>query len=104
MWPFKESNAGTIVAKRDERERALATAGAPASSDLPSYFTASGGSSHYYLCIFAFSLMESLPTQATDIVSRIAAGKWSASEVLEAYIARSVFAHSKTNCLTEGAS
>ncbi|TFK32784.1 amidase signature domain-containing protein, partial [Crucibulum laeve] len=38
---------------------------------------------------------------ASEIVQRIEKGEWTASEVLEAFIARSVFAHEKTNCLTE---
>jgi amidase len=41
-------------------------------------------------------------TLASEIVTRIEGGEWTASEVLEAYIARAAFAHSRTNCLTEG--
>ena len=41
-------------------------------------------------------------TLASEIVTRIESGEWTASEVLEAYIARAAFAHSRTNCLTEG--
>ncbi|KAI6025550.1 amidase signature domain-containing protein [Pisolithus marmoratus] len=38
---------------------------------------------------------------ATEIVQRISAGEWTASQVLEAYIARAAQAQQKTNCLTE---
>ena len=42
-----------------------------------------------------------IPT-ASEIVSRIEKGEWTASRVLEAYIARAAIAHERTNCLTEG--
>ncbi|KAL0953568.1 hypothetical protein HGRIS_004786 [Hohenbuehelia grisea] len=38
---------------------------------------------------------------ASDIVSNIEKGEWTASEVVEAYIARAALAHAATNCLTE---
>ncbi|KIK28316.1 hypothetical protein PISMIDRAFT_91581 [Pisolithus microcarpus 441] len=38
---------------------------------------------------------------ATEIVQRISTGEWTASQVLEAYIARAAQAQHKTNCLTE---
>lgn len=41
-------------------------------------------------------------TLASEIVTRIESGEWTASEVLEAYISRAAFAHTRTNCLTEG--
>lgn len=41
---------------------------------------------------------------ATEIVSRIEKGEWTASQVIEAYIARASLAHAATNCLTEGVS
>ncbi|TEB18654.1 general amidase [Coprinellus micaceus] len=78
MWPFV-SNASTIEAKRGERDLALAAAGIPP-VDTTQYLRAS---------------------VATEIVARVAAGEWTSSDVLEAYIARAVFAQSKTNCLTE---
>ncbi|TEB29057.1 amidase [Coprinellus micaceus] len=79
MWPFTTSNTDIIVTKRDERDIALAAAGSAVAEDHSQYLTAS----------------------ATTIVSRIAAGEWTATDVLEAYIGRAVLAHSKTNCLTE---
>lgn len=39
---------------------------------------------------------------ATEIVERIDAGEWTASQVLEAYIARAALAQVETNCVTEG--
>ena len=39
---------------------------------------------------------------ASDIVRNIREGRWTASEVLEAYIAQAVKAQATTNCLTEG--
>ena len=39
---------------------------------------------------------------ATEIVENIAAGKWTASQVLDAYMARAVVSQAKTNCVTEG--
>ncbi|KAK0466783.1 amidase signature domain-containing protein [Desarmillaria tabescens] len=42
-----------------------------------------------------------LQATACEIVSRIESGEWTATEVLEAYIARAVEAQAATNCLTE---
>lgn len=39
---------------------------------------------------------------ASQIVENILAGKWTASKVLEAYIARAAQAQEAMNCLTEG--
>lgn len=35
-------------------------------------------------------------------MQNIEKGDWTASKVVEAYIARAAYAHAKTNCLTEG--
>ncbi|KAI0091703.1 amidase signature enzyme [Irpex rosettiformis] len=43
-----------------------------------------------------------LKATASEIVQRIASREWTASEVLEAYIAQAARAHAVTNCLTEG--
>jgi amidase len=43
-----------------------------------------------------------IQTLATEIVSRIEKGEWTATQVVEAYIARAAFAQATTNCLTEG--
>ena len=39
---------------------------------------------------------------ATEIVNRIEKREWTASQVVDAYIARAALAHQRTNCLTEG--
>jgi hypothetical protein len=44
---------------------------------------------------------EFLRATAKDITDRIQRGEWTASVVLEAYIARATYAHRQTNCLTE---
>jgi Asp-tRNA(Asn)/Glu-tRNA(Gln) amidotransferase A subunit family amidase len=42
-----------------------------------------------------------LRATASEIVDHIAKGEWTASEVVEAYIAAAAFAHAATNCVTE---
>ncbi|KAG8212908.1 amidase signature domain-containing protein [Butyriboletus roseoflavus] len=42
-----------------------------------------------------------LHATATEIVEHIAAGKWTASQVLDAYMTRAVVSQSNTNCITE---
>ncbi|KAH0833464.1 amidase signature domain-containing protein [Lanmaoa asiatica] len=44
-----------------------------------------------------------LHATATEIVEHITTGKWTASQVLDAYMARAVVSQSKTNCITEDA-
>jgi amidase len=39
---------------------------------------------------------------ASEIVRCIERGEWTASKVIEAYIARAAMAHQATNCITEG--
>ncbi|RDB20927.1 putative amidase PB8B6.03 [Hypsizygus marmoreus] len=79
MWPFSTSSYLTVVnSKRAERTRALESAAA--SSHRQEDFT---------------------NATATEIVFHIEKGEWTASEVIEAYIARAAFAHDTTNCLTE---
>uniref|UniRef100_A0A8H7XRN7 amidase n=1 Tax=Psilocybe cubensis TaxID=181762 RepID=A0A8H7XRN7_PSICU len=79
MWPFSASNTAVINEKRQQRSRALA--------DVPQ--DALPAQSEY------------LKASASEIVSRIQKGDWTATEVLEAYITRAAYAQSKTNCLTE---
>ncbi|KAI0314594.1 amidase signature domain-containing protein [Amylostereum chailletii] len=82
MWPFSTSTRSyqTIVsAKLAERHAKLV--GAPEFS--------------------AAVHQEILEASATEIVRRIEKGVWTASQVLDAYIARAVQAQAKTNCLTE---
>ncbi|KAF9453524.1 amidase signature enzyme [Macrolepiota fuliginosa MF-IS2] len=79
MWPFTPSYLTVVQQKRDQRAHALDSA--------PSTFT-----EEHQLFTKA---------SATEIVSRIRGGEWTASQVLEAYIARAKMAHEHTNCLTE---
>jgi hypothetical protein len=44
-----------------------------------------------------------MPSLASQIVTNIGKGEWTASRVLDAYIAQAVAAHKLTNCLTESA-
>ncbi|CAA7267413.1 unnamed protein product [Cyclocybe aegerita] len=79
MWPFSASNTAIVTEKRAHRAQAL--------DDVPK------------------DVVESqsviLKATATEIVSRIEKGEWTATQVLEAFIARAAYAHAKTNCLTE---
>ncbi|KAJ3572368.1 hypothetical protein NP233_g3128 [Leucocoprinus birnbaumii] len=78
MWPFSPSYLTVVNQKRDQRARALETA---------TSYTAE----HH----------EFIKATATEIVSRIKNKEWTASQVLEAYIARAKLAQEQTNCLTE---
>ncbi|PPQ63300.1 hypothetical protein CVT24_006745 [Panaeolus cyanescens] len=79
MWPFSGSNTAVVAQKRAERTRLLSEVPKDASDSQQSFLRAT----------------------ASQIVERIATGEWTASQVLEAYIARAAFAQEKTNCLTE---
>ena len=68
------------------------------------YLAASGELSNFRTIPLANDVRYRDGWEASDIVSHIATGKWTASQVLEAYIPRATLAQSKTNCLTEGAS
>ncbi|KAJ8588246.1 amidase signature enzyme [Rhizopogon salebrosus TDB-379] len=67
-----------ITSKRTARDKALNSAGSHLANDAV-YTTAT----------------------ASEIVQRIATGEWTASQVLEAYIARAAIAQAETNCITE---
>ncbi|KAH9851937.1 amidase signature enzyme [Lenzites betulinus] len=80
MWPFS-SPAYLEIARRKQahREDALRVARALHGADAGLYLRA----------------------PAKEIVERIAKGEWTASDVLDAYLARAVLAQDLTNCLTE---
>ncbi|KAF8957476.1 amidase [Flammula alnicola] len=78
MWPFS-SNASIVNQKREERARALADVSQDNSGTQSAFLKAT----------------------VSEIVARIEKGEWTAIQVLEAYIARAAYAHTKTNCLTE---
>ncbi|TFY61189.1 hypothetical protein EVG20_g7152 [Dentipellis fragilis] len=81
MWPFSTSASvkEVVSAKRAERDAKVALA-PPFSMDEHQEF---------------------LDATAVEIVRRISNGEWTASRVLDAYIARAAQAHAETNCLTE---
>lgn len=80
IWPFN-SNSFEVIAKskRAERERALASA--------QEYSDSTHG--------------QITKATASEIVKRIEHGEWTASQVLEAFIARATLAEKTTNCVTE---
>ncbi|PFH48628.1 hypothetical protein AMATHDRAFT_64920 [Amanita thiersii Skay4041] len=78
---FSSSYRKVVDAKQEQRRQALATAGGDA--------VAPAGHEEF------------LKATASQIVERIKKGEWTASQVLEAYIARAVLAQQTTNCLTE---
>ncbi|KAL1941132.1 hypothetical protein VTO73DRAFT_7344 [Trametes versicolor] len=80
MWPFS-SAAYVEIARRKQarREDALRIARSLSAPDAEPYLRAT----------------------AKEIVQRIAKGDWTASDVLDAYLARAVLAQDVTNCLTE---
>jgi Asp-tRNA(Asn)/Glu-tRNA(Gln) amidotransferase A subunit family amidase len=53
------------------------------------------------LIFMASRILNQICPSATAIVENISSGRWTASHVLEAYIARATEAHHQTNCLTE---
>ncbi|KAI0763808.1 amidase signature enzyme [Trametes elegans] len=84
MWPFASPSRSHLdVARRKQahREDALRAARAVPSDDPDAE------------CF--------LRATAHEIVQRISKGEWTASDVLEAYLARAVLAQDTTNCLTE---
>ena len=102
MWPFSASNKDIVVEKRRQRTVALADV-RDASEAQHVFLKATGSFTNLHIddgkptIVFLW-----FRTLASEIVKRIESGEWTASEVLEAYITRAAFAHSRTNCLTEG--
>lgn len=86
-----------VSSKRAEREKALKSAHQYVAKSHAEFLNATGkchNNSIYEL--FSFDIL------ASQIVKNIANEQWTASQVVEAYIARAAFAHQFTNCLTEG--
>ncbi|KAI0741896.1 amidase signature enzyme [Daedaleopsis nitida] len=85
MWPFPPPPHLEVARrKQSERDAAVGAARLRAFS-----FDSSSGTEAY------------LRATAREIVQRITKGEWTASDVLEAYIARAALAQDITNCLTE---
>ncbi len=93
-------NKATIDRKLEERSKKLASVDVNLSPDQEAYLKATG--TRPFVCLLRVALK---PRRiASEIVSFIADGKWTASAVLEAYIQRSVQAQEATNCVTESES
>lgn len=109
MWPFS-SAAYVEIARRKQarREDALRIARSLSAPDAEPYLRATGSSSFFpahEARAIAFAhcpLFFPFGPTAKEIVQRIAKGDWTASDVLDAYLARAVLAQDVTNCLTEG--
>ncbi|KXN86624.1 Fatty acid amide hydrolase 1 [Leucoagaricus sp. SymC.cos] len=78
MWSFSFSYLTVVKQKREQRSRALESAPLLTAAHQPF-----------------------IKATATEIVSRIKRGEWTATQVLEAYITRAKVAQDQTNCLTE---
>ncbi|KAJ7273340.1 amidase [Mycena rebaudengoi] len=79
MWPFSGGYQVLVQKKCEQRETLVAAALQFKPSDHAEYLKAT----------------------ASEIVRRIERGEWTASKVIEAYIARAAMAHQATNCITE---
>ena len=101
--PYRE----TVEAKRSRRADAIEHAPVFAAEKHQMYLDSTGIDSSLFLFILAalgnvHRLIDFWGRAASQIVENILAGTWTASEVLEAYIARAAQAHQVMNCLTEG--
>ncbi|KAH0582754.1 hypothetical protein H2248_010669 [Termitomyces sp. 'cryptogamus'] len=81
MWPFVSSYLTIVEEKKAKQKEALTSVTLP-----------HGSSAEYNKFTSA---------TATEIVTHIEKGEWTASQVIEAYISRAAQAHAATNCLTE---
>ena len=96
MWPFSGSNVDVVAQKL--RERSLALQSKSEENPADSHFLRATGEHDETLSLtLKFNPFDT----AQEIVSHIEKGEWTASQVLEAYIARAAIAHERTNCLTE---
>ena len=94
-----------ISSKHSARDKALALASPYDGSAHDPFLHATGRMSlHSSLSEQPDDLTITFLFSATEIVERIAASEWTASQVLDAYMARAVVSQAKTNCITEGES
>lgn len=103
MWPFSSPRnpyRETIEAKRTCRADAIKLAQPFSTEEHQKYLSATGTVQPALLLTLLFPYFRGLP--ASQIVENIVSRTWTASEVLEAYIARAAQAHQATNCFTEG--
>ena len=97
MW-FTSSNARAIQSKVEQREKGLALASASVASDHNIYLGLTGEGrfgDHETRTHPPFFL-------APEIVAGIEQGQWTASQVVQAYIARAALSAKLTNSVTEG--
>ncbi|TBU43523.1 amidase signature domain-containing protein [Dichomitus squalens] len=80
MWPFSPVYEQVSRRKQAARAEALAAVRGEAFADATEQY---------------------IRATASEIVQRISQGEWTASQVLEAYLARAALAQGLTNCLTE---
>lgn len=101
--PYRE----TIEAKRSRRADALGHAPAFLADRHQKYLNATGIAFFFFFILAALWSVDRLMIgfggrAASQIVENIEAGTWTASGVLEAYVARAAQAQQAMNCLTEG--
>jgi len=113
MWPFsspRNSYHETIAAKRAHRTEAIELA-PPFNPEVHQKYLNATGNCTVFHFVFMLPLalrlaspriVELFSLTAPEIVENIQARTWTASAVLEAYIARAAQAHKATNCFTEG--
>ena len=91
-----------VASKRTHREKAIESAH-PYVAQTHSEFLNATGVFKAATCVFVFQKIYTNSSYlASEIVSNIGNGRWTASQVVDAYIARAAYAHQSTNCLTEG--
>ena len=103
MWPLTseaQTSRNTIVSKLARRAEALKHAPVFSADEHQKYLNATGLSA-YGAAFLAYADVGG--RAATQIVENIQAKVWTATAVLEAYLARAAQAQDATNCLTEGA-
>src|SRR5579863_7387823 len=117
MWPFsapRNPYYETIAAKCARRADAIELAPFFNPEKHQKYLNATGNHTvlHIVLFMLRLALCFTRPHSvqliifwsASEIVENIQHRTWTASAVLEAYIARAAQAHRATNCFTEGTS
>src|SRR6266702_4038780 len=103
MWPLTseaQTSRNTIVSKLARRAEALKHAPVFSADEHQKYLNATGLSA-YGAAFLAYADVGG--RAATQIVENIQAKVWTATAVLEAYLARAAQAQDATNCQTEGA-
>jgi hypothetical protein len=89
--------------KRARRDKLLTSAHKYVESEHGPYIRATG-KYFFYIEEYCLNVHQHFFRQASEITQRIGNGEWTASQVVESYIARAAYAHSITNCGTESVS